>query len=152
VAGGNKLQVSDFFPISIQNSKVSFKILCCHDNICSTWTFRKPWANQCVFLMDMFFLSYVNELCIYPRLCLSSSWFHLRLRTNLTNMFYSCTCSLKPCYEITHLLENLPFFKIHVNHFMARDSSPCSNVTSKCMLWKRSLCQSLSFETFPFSN
>ena len=31
-------------------------------------TFLKPWANQCVFLMEMFFLSYVNELCIYPRL------------------------------------------------------------------------------------
>ena len=27
----------------------------------STWTFLKPWANQCVFLMEMFFLSYVNE-------------------------------------------------------------------------------------------
>ena len=36
----------------------------------STWTFLKLWANQCVFLMEMFFLSYVNELCIYPRLCL----------------------------------------------------------------------------------
>ena len=47
----------------------------------STWTFLKPWVNQCVFLMEMFFLSCVNELCIYPGLCLSSSWF-LRLRTN----------------------------------------------------------------------
>ena len=24
-------------------------------------TFLKPWANQFVFLMEMFFLSYVNE-------------------------------------------------------------------------------------------
>ena len=24
-------------------------------------TFFKPWANQCIFLMEMFFLSYVNE-------------------------------------------------------------------------------------------
>ena len=31
--------------------------------------------------MEMVFLSYVDELCIYPRLCLSSSWFCLRLRT-----------------------------------------------------------------------
>ena len=54
--------------------------------------------------------------------------------------------------ETMSSLGNLPFFKIHVNHFMARDSSPCSNVTSKCMLWKKGLCQSLSFETFPFSN
>ena len=30
-AGGNKLQVSDIFsPFSIQNLKVSFKLLCCH--------------------------------------------------------------------------------------------------------------------------
>ena len=25
------------------------------------------------------------------------------------------------------LLGNLPFFNIHVNHFMARDNSPCAN-------------------------
>ena len=48
--GGNRLQVS-------------LKILCCYDN---TWfhlnsTFLKPWANQWVFLMEMLFLSYVNE-------------------------------------------------------------------------------------------
>ena len=100
---GNRLQVPDifslslkwqeetnykcqfFFPFSIQNQEeVSFKILCFLED---TWfhlnlTCLKPWANQRVFLMEMFFLSYVNELCIYPRLCLSSSWFHLRLRTD----------------------------------------------------------------------
>ena len=48
--GGNRLQVS-------------LKILCCHDD---TWfhlnlPLFKPGANQCVFLMEMFFLSYVNE-------------------------------------------------------------------------------------------
>ena len=32
----------------------------------STWTFLKPWANQCIFLMEMFVLNYVNVLCIYP--------------------------------------------------------------------------------------
>ena len=47
------------------------KIMCCHDDI---WlhlslTFLKPWANQCVFLMAMFFLGYVNEpYVIYLRL------------------------------------------------------------------------------------
>ena len=25
-----------------------------------TWTFLKPWANQCIFVMEMFALSYVN--------------------------------------------------------------------------------------------
>ena len=38
-----------------------------------------------------------------------------------------------------YLLGNLPFFKIHVNHFMAQDNSPCANVISKCMLWVRGL-------------
>ena len=33
----------------------------------STWTFLKPWATQCVFLMEMFFfLSYAHELSTYP--------------------------------------------------------------------------------------
>ena len=31
-------------------------------------------------------------------------------------------------------LGNLPFFKIHVNHFMAQDNSSYANVISKCML------------------
>ena len=38
-----------------------------------------------------------------------------------------------------YLLGNLPFFKIHVNCFMARDDSPCANAISKCMLWVRGL-------------
>ena len=41
--------------------------------------------------------------------------------------------------ETMYLLGNLPFFKIHVNHFMAQDDSPCANVISKCMLWVRGL-------------
>ena len=36
-------------------------------------------------------------------------------------------------------LENLPFFKIHVNHFMARDNPHYASVISKCMLWVRGL-------------
>ena len=41
--------------------------------------------------------------------------------------------------ETTALLGNLPFFKIHVNHFMARDNLPCANIISKCMSWVRGL-------------
>ena len=41
--------------------------------------------------------------------------------------------------ETIYLLGNLPFFKIHVNHFMARDDLPCANVISKCMLRVRGL-------------
>jgi len=29
-----------------------------------------------------------------------------------------------------YLLGNLPFFKIHFNHFMAQDDSPAANVIS----------------------
>ena len=45
----------------------------------STWTFLKPWANQYSFLMEMFFLRYVNVLCICFGICLSSKWFPLGL-------------------------------------------------------------------------
>ena len=103
---------------------MSLKILCCHDD---TWlhlnlTFLKPGANQCVFPMETFFLSYVNELCIYPRLCLSSSQFRLRLRTDKgsTCMFCSYVVLLIYVNETIYLLGNLPFFKIHVHRFMAR--------------------------------
>ena len=41
--------------------------------------------------------------------------------------------------ETMYLLGNLPFYKIHVNRFMAWDDSPCANVISKCMLWVRGL-------------
>ena len=41
--------------------------------------------------------------------------------------------------ETIYLLGNLPYFKIHVNHFMARDDSPATNVISKCMLRVRGL-------------
>ena len=52
-----------------------------------------------------------------------------------------------------YLLENLPFFKIPVNHFVARDNSPGAKVIAKCMLWVRGLGAILfSCETFPFSN
>ena len=82
-------QTSDIFSFSIQIQKeVSLKILCCHND---TWyhlklTILKPRDNQCLFLMEMFVLSYANILYIYPKLCLqvnSASW----LRTYLTNQY-----------------------------------------------------------------
>ena len=53
MAGGNyKCQI--FF---------SLKILCCQDDTCFqlNLTSLKPWDNQYTFVMEMFFLSYVNE-------------------------------------------------------------------------------------------
>ena len=41
--------------------------------------------------------------------------------------------------EAIYLPGNLPFFKIHVNCFMAPDDSPCASVITKCMLWVRGL-------------
>ena len=38
-----------------------------------------------------------------------------------------------------YLLGNLPFFKIHGNHFMAQDNSPYASVISKYMLCVRGL-------------
>ena len=60
VAGGNrnKLQVSDFFfsPRYTKLKEVSF------NSVLTTWPHLVlPWANQCIFLMEIFFLSYVNE-------------------------------------------------------------------------------------------
>ena len=40
-----------------------------------------------------------------------------------------------------YLLENLTFFKIHVNCFMALDDSSCANAISKCMLCLKVLIQ-----------
>ena len=45
-------------------------------------------------------------------------------------MFYSHIVLLIYVNETMYLLGNLPFFKIHVNHFMARDDSPGANVIS----------------------
>ena len=66
---GCKCQTFFISPLSSRRKQTtsvrffSLKILCCHDNI---WfhlnlTFLKPWASQCIFLMELFFLSYVNE-------------------------------------------------------------------------------------------
>ena len=74
--------------------------------------------------------------------CLSSSWFHLRLRTIRTeqiSVFYSYIALLIYVNGPIYLLGNLPFFKIPVSHFMAQDDSSCANVISRCMLWVRSL-------------
>ena len=61
-------------------------------------------------------------------------------------MFYSYIVLLIYVNETIYLLGNLPFFKVHVNHFMAQDSSSCASVISMSMLWVRAWYQSLSFE------
>ena len=83
----------------IQILKVSLKILCFHND---TWfhlklTIFKPWDNQCLFLMEMFVLSYAHVLCIYPKLCLQSQspfWLRICLTSQYVILRY---CSSKLC-------------------------------------------------------
>ena len=95
----------------------------------------------------MFFLGYVNELCIYLRLSFFKS-VCLRLRNNLTNQyallnkpvcFTHANVLLSYVNETIYLPGNLPFFKIHVNHFVVQGDAPYANVISKCMVWVRGL-------------
>ena len=41
--------------------------------------------------------------------------------------------------ETIYLYGNLPFFKIHVNHFMTWDDSPGAKIISEFILWVRDL-------------
>ena len=60
MTGGDKLHC--FFP-SLHKIKRLLLILC-------SWHQVLPWSNQCIFLMEMFFLSYINKtmyfLCNLP--------------------------------------------------------------------------------------
>ena len=52
-----------------------------------------------------------------------------------TSMLYSYIVLLISVNETVYLYENLPFFKIHVNHFMALDDSQGAKIISKYILW-----------------
>ena len=77
--------------------------------------------------MEVFFLSYVNEQCI----TLDSVSFKLvgsktQNQPNKSIRFIHTIVLLIYVNETMYLLGNLPFFKIHVNCFMAGDDSPCT--------------------------
>ena len=129
-----------FLNLYREGKKISLKILYCHTD---TWfhlklTILKPRDNQCLFQMEMFVLSYVNVLCIYPKLCLqvgSAQW----LRTYLTNQYVIFRyCSPNLC-KWNYLYGDMPFFKIQVNHFMAQDEPFGAKIIPKCILWVRGL-------------
>ena len=66
---GRRKQTRDIFFPSLYKFKRRFLLKYCVA-INDTWfhlklTILKPWVNQCIFLMEMFVLSYVNILCIY---------------------------------------------------------------------------------------
>ena len=89
--------------------------------------------------MEMFVLSYVNGLCIYSRLCLQVGSPKDSELTWQTSMLYSYNILLISVNETIYLYGNLPFFKIYVNRFMARDDSPGAKIISKYVLWVRGL-------------
>ena len=93
------------------------------------------------------FLSYVNELCIYPRLLSFFKSVRLRLRTHKG--------STNQCVLLTiYLLGKLPFFKVHVNHFIAWMTHlvPVLSVHLKMCVVGEGPGATLSFEISPFSN
>ena len=56
-----------------------------------------------------------------------------------TSMLYAYIVLLIYVNETIYLFRNLPFFKIHVNCFMAQDESPGAKIIPKCILWMRGL-------------
>ena len=91
---------------------------------------RISWVNHCIFLMEMFVLSSVNVLCIYPRLCLlvgSPNGSHL------TNQYVILRyCSPNICKQ-NYLYGNLPFYRFKsiiswpgMNHLVRRLSQNAS--------------------------
>ena len=92
--------------------------------------------------MEMFVLSYVNVLYVYPRLCLqvSSAWeLRFRLWPDLTNQYVILIHYSPNLCKRNYLCSNLPFFKIQVNRFMAWDESSGAKIIPKCILWMRGL-------------
>ena len=102
--------------------------------------------------MEMLFLSYVNELCIYPRL----SFFKLVLLKTQNPLdkpvcFTHADVPLSYVNETMSLLGILPLFKIHVNCYMAWDNSPCACCLKMHVVGKGPGAMQ-SFEPSPFSN
>ena len=78
----------------------------------------------------MFVLSDVNILCISAGLWLQVGSPN-RLRSDLNKtVFSSYLVLLIHVKEAMYLPGNFPFFKIHVNQFLAPDDSPAAHVIS----------------------
>ena len=92
-------------------------------------TFLKPWTNQCFFLMEMFVLSYVNEPCIYSRLCL------LVGTAQDSEPVYFIHANVLFSYVNEAMFAWKPAFLQHsCQSFYGPNNSPCACVISKCML------------------
>ena len=89
--------------------------------------------------MEMLALSYANELCFTINSVFKLVLPKTQNRLEKPVCFTHVNVLLHYINETMYLLENLPFFKIHVNRFITRDDSPCANFISKCMLCVRGL-------------
>ena len=97
----------------------------------------EPRDNQCLFLMEMFVLSYANVLCLYPKLCLqvgSASW----PRTYLTSMLYSDIVPLIYVNE-TICMVVCPSLRFKLIILWAQDKPFGVKIIPKCILWVRGL-------------
>ena len=89
--------------------------------------------------MEMFVLSYVNGLyALTPDSVLRWVPPNGSEPTSQTSMLYLDIVSPNLCKQ-NYLYGNLPFYKIQVNHFMARDKLSGAKITPKCILWVRGL-------------
>ena len=64
-------------------------------------------------------------------------------RLEQNSMFSSYLVLLIYVKEMIYLPGNLPFFKIHVNHFFARDDSPAAHVISMHVVGEGAWCHAL---------
>ena len=79
--------------------------------------------------MEMFVLSYVNVLCIYPRLYLQVPLPKDSEPTCQTSIFYSYIVLLTYVNETMHLLGNLPFSR-HMSIVLWPEMTQFSSVQS----------------------
>ena len=64
-----------------------------------------------------------------------ASW----LRTYLTNQYVILRYCCPNLYKWNYLYDDLPFYKIQVNNFMAQDEPFGAKIIPKCILWVRGL-------------
>ena len=105
------------------------------------------------FLMEMFFLSYINELCIYLRFCLSSCWFSLRFRMDSSVQFSRSVVSdaFRP-HELQHARPPCPSPTPGVHSNSRPLSHWCHPAISSSVIPFSSCPQSLpASESFPMS-
>jgi len=78
---------------------------------------------------------------MYLPKALSSGQFPLKAQKKLDKpvCFTHANVLLSYVNETIYLPGNLPFFKIHVHHFMAWDESSGIKIIPKCILWVRGL-------------